>query len=213
MRFILIRHGETEWNKTGQYQGQADIPLSERGRAQVAALGKRFENISVDAVYASPLSRAYDTARAIAEPKGLPIQCMDGFKELNFGEWDGLTKEQLTEQFGDPFVRYRTEPFHYPMPGEKSLSRARLRVGSALEDIKEIYRHTGKTVVVAAHGGILKLAIFHLLDMGSRLYRCIELDNTSLTVIDVEEDRCILRVLNDSHHLDGLRWEKQPDPS
>ena len=205
MRFILVRHGETEWNATGQYQGQTDIPLSETGRAQAAALGKRFETIHVDAVYSSPLQRAYDTARAIAEPKGLPIQKVEGFKELNFGEWDGQTKEELTERFGEPFVRYRIEPFHYPMPGEKSLSRARLRIGAALEDIKERYRDTDKTVVIAAHGGILKLAIFHLLDMGSRLYRCIELDNTSLTVIDLEEDRCTLRVLNDSHHLDGLR--------
>ena len=198
MDLYLIRHGQTDWNKQGIMQGQTDIPLSETGRAQAAALGKRFETIHVDAVYSSPLQRAYDTARAIAEPKGLPIQKVEGFK-------DGQTKEELTERFGESFVRYRIEPFHYPMPGEKSLSRARLRIGAALEDIKERYRDTDKTVVIAAHGGILKLAIFHLLDMGSRLYRCIELDNTSLTVIDLEEDRCILRVLNDSHHLDGLR--------
>ena len=82
MRFILVRHGETEWNATGQYQGQTDIPLSETGRAQAAALGKRFETIHVDAVYSSPLQRAYDTARAIAEPKGLLIQKVEGFKEL-----------------------------------------------------------------------------------------------------------------------------------
>ena len=205
MRFIFVRHGETEWNVTGRYQGQTDVPLSEKGRAQAEALGKRFDDIHVDEVYSSPLKRAYDTARAIAEPKGLPIHKVDGIKELNFGEWDGLTKEQLTEQFGEAFVKYRIEPFHYPMAGEGTLNRAKLRVGAALEDIKEEFRHTDKTIVVVAHGGILKLAIFYLLDISSRLYRCIELDNTSLTIIDVEEDRCILRVLNDAHHLDGSR--------
>ena len=205
MRFIFVRHGETEWNVTGRYQGQTDVPLSEKGRAQAEALGKRFADIHVDEVYSSPLKRAYDTARAIAEPKGLPIHKVDGIKELNFGEWDGLTKEQLTEQFGEAFVKYRIEPFHYPMAGEGTLNRAKLRVGAALEDIKEEFRHTDKTIVVVAHGGILKLAIFYLLDISSRLYRCIELDNTSLTSIDVEEDRCILRVLNDAHHLDGSR--------
>ncbi|MDI9242863.1 histidine phosphatase family protein [Fusibacillus kribbianus] len=205
MRFIFVRHGETEWNVTGRYQGQTDVPLSEKGRAQAEALGKRFADIHVDEVYSSPLKRAYDTARAIAEPKGLPIHKVDGIKELNFGEWDGLTKEQLTEQFGEAFVKYRIEPFHYPMAGEGTLNRAKLRVGAALEDIKEEFRHTDKTIVVVAHGGILKLAIFYLLDISSRLYRCIELDNTSLTIIDVEEDRCILRVLNDAHHLDGSR--------
>ena len=205
MRFIFVRHGETEWNVTGRYQGQTDVPLSEKGRAQAEALGKRFAGIHVDEVYSSPLKRAYDTARAIAEPKGLPIHKVDGIKELNFGEWDGLTKEQLTEQFGEAFVKYRIEPFHYPMAGEGTLNRAKLRVGAALEDIKEEFRHTDKTIVVVAHGGILKLAIFYLLDISSRLYRCIELDNTSLTIIDVEEDRCILRVLNDAHHLDGSR--------
>lgn len=205
MRFIFVRHGETEWNVSGRYQGQTDVPLSEKGRAQAEALGKRFADIHVDEVYSSPLKRAYDTARAIAEPKGLPIHKVDGIKELNFGEWDGLTKEQLTEQFGEAFVKYRIEPFHYPMAGEGTLNRAKLRVGAALEDIKEEFRHTDKTIVVVAHGGILKLAIFYLLDISSRLYRCIELDNTSLTIIDVEEDRCILRVLNDAHHLDGSR--------
>ena len=205
MRFIFVRHGETEWNVTGRYQGQTDVPLSEKGRAQAEALGKRFADIHVDEVYSSPLKRAYDTARAIAEPKGLPIHKVDGIKELNFGEWDGLTKEQLTEQFGEAFVKYRIEPFHYPMAGEGTLNRAKLLVGAALKDIKEEFRHTDKTIVVVAHGGILKLAIFYLLDISSRLYRCIELDNTSLTIIDVEEDRCILRVLNDAHHLDGSR--------
>ena len=203
MRFIFVRHGETEWNIQGRYQGQSDIPLSEKGRAQVAALGKRFEGIPVDVVYSSPLQRAYDSARAIAEPKGLPIRLVEGIKELDFGRWDGLTLEMLREQFGDSFMKYRTEPFHYPMEGEGTLNRAKLRVGAALEEIKEEYRHTDKTVVVVAHGGILKLAIFYLLDMSSRFYRCIELDNTSLTILDIEEDRSILRVLNDAHHLDG----------
>ncbi|QNM05123.1 histidine phosphatase family protein [Qiania dongpingensis] len=202
MRFILIRHGETDWNTEGRYQGQTDVPLSERGKAQAAALGKRFESIPVDAVYSSPLQRAYDTARAIAEPKGLQIHKVDGIKELDFGEWDGLTKEMIEEKFGEAFSLYRIEPFHYPMAGEGTLNRAKLRVGAALEDIKEEYRHTDKTVVVVAHGGILKLAVFYLLDISSRLYRCIELDNTSLTVIDIEKDRSILRTLNDAHHLD-----------
>ncbi len=204
MRFILIRHGETAWNATGQYQGLADIPLSEHGRAQAEALGKRFENIHVDEIYASPLQRAYDTARAIADRKGLLIHVSEGLKELDFGEWDGLTREQLTEKFGAAYTNYRIEPFHYPMSGEGTLNKAKLRVGAAIEDIKEEYRHTGKTIVVVAHGGILKLVIFHLMDMTSRLYRCIELDNTSLTVIDVEEERCVLRVLNDAHHLETL---------
>ncbi len=204
MRFIFVRHGETEWNIQGRYQGQSDIPLSEKGREQAAALGKRFEEIPVDVIYSSPLKRAYDTARAIAEPKGLPIQVVEGIKELDFGRWDGLTLEMLKEQYGDSFMKYRTEPFHYPMEGEGTLNRARLRVGAALEEIKEEYRHTDKTVVVVAHGGILKLAVFYLLDMSSRFYRCMELDNTSLTVLDIEEDRSILRSLNDAHHLDGM---------
>ena len=205
MRFILVRHGETPWNVTGQYQGQADIPLSERGRAQAEALGKRFETIHVDEIFASPLQRAYDTARPISEATGRPIHVVDALKELDFGQWDGHTKEENAELYGEAFTNYRIEPFHYPMSGEGTLNKAKLRVGAAIEEIKETYRHTDKTIVVVAHGGILKLVIFYLMDMTSRLYRCIELDNTSLTVIDIEEDRCILRTLNDAHHLDNLK--------
>ena len=204
MRFILVRHGQTEWNVTGRYQGQSDIPLSERGYLQAEALGKRFEKIHVDQIFASPLQRALDTAKPISKATGQPIQIVDGLKELDFGVWDGHTIEENTARYGDYFTKYRIEPFHYPMSGEGTLNRAKLRVGAAIEEIKETYRNTDQTVVVVAHGGILKLAIFHLMDMTSRLYRCIELDNTSLTVIDIEEERCVLRTLNDAHHLDGL---------
>lgn len=85
-RFYLIRHGETEWNSKGIYQGLTDIPLSEEGEKQALCLGKRFENpsIKLDAVYSSPLQRAIKTAESMANAKGLSVVAYEHFKEINF---------------------------------------------------------------------------------------------------------------------------------
>lgn len=201
MRFLLIRHGETVWNTQGRYQGNTDIQLSELGRKQAALLAERLQTVQIDHIYASPLSRAYDTAMETAKLKGMEVTVDERLRELDFGVWDGLTRDELAEKFGDSYKDYRKEPFHYPFPGEGSLNHAKFRVGMAIEEIKEKYYNTDQTVAVFAHGGILKLAIFHLLDLSSRYYRNIELDNTSITIIDVLPDRCMLQLLNDANHL------------
>ena len=99
-RFYLVRHGETEWNQKGIYQGWTDIPLSKEGELQTKCLGKRFENtaLKLDAVYCSPLQRAIQTAKAMADAKGLPVITDVHFKEINFGEWEGYT-EKITQTF------------------------------------------------------------------------------------------------------------------
>ena len=206
VRFIFIRHGEAQWNADGKYLGITDLPLNEKGMEQARALGKRFEGIHVDAVYSSPLQRAYDTAMAVAGPKGLEVQTLPGMREIDYGDWEGHTISENRALYGDPFEDYRRDPFTYPLSGEGSQGRALLRVGQCMEDLKAQYRGSGKTLAVVSHGGILKLALFWLLGISPRLYRCIELENTSLTIVDVNEDRTILRRLNDAHHLhpDGL---------
>ena len=96
-KWYLIRHGETEWNTLGKYQGSSDIPLSSKGIQQAEKLKEKMSSISLSAIYSSDLQRAYKTAKPIALSHHLSIQPLDLIREINFGEWEGYTVEELKE--------------------------------------------------------------------------------------------------------------------
>ena len=99
MRLILIRHGETEWNTQHRAQGRTDIPLNERGKAQAQALGAHFAEETVDLVLSSPLSRAYETAKAVADAAGAPIETAEDLTEIQFGVWEGLSFDDIRKNY------------------------------------------------------------------------------------------------------------------
>ena len=103
---IIIRHGETEWNKTGRFQGHSDVPLSEEGRAQAEALGKNLVVDHVDAIYASDLTRAMETAAPLAERFGLPVIPDPQLRELNFGAWEGRNFNDVNAENPDAMKNY-----------------------------------------------------------------------------------------------------------
>ena len=103
-RFYLIRHGETDWNKGGRYQGCTNIQLNDAGREQARLLGERFKFLPLDVVYVSPLDRAVATAAPLAAAHGLtPVQDAH-FREINFGEWEGHTIAELKEKYGKAYI-------------------------------------------------------------------------------------------------------------
>ena len=103
-RFYLIRHGETDWNKAGRYQGCTNIQLNEEGLEQARLLGERFKYLPLDVVYVSPLDRAVATAEPVAASHGLTPIKDDHFREINFGEWEGHTIEELSEKYGRAYT-------------------------------------------------------------------------------------------------------------
>ena len=102
---LLARHGETDWNRARRWQGHADRPLTDRGRAQAAALGDRLANIALDAVYSSDLRRARETAEAVALPHGLDVIELPELREVDVGSWEGLTRAEAEAKFPDGFRR------------------------------------------------------------------------------------------------------------
>lgn len=199
-KIYFIRHGETEWNTAGRYQGWTDIELSDKGEEQAARLGKRFEKMNVDAIYSSPLKRAYKTAQAIAEPKGIEIIKTDHFKEINFGDWEGFTTKELKETYGKEFIEFYNEPYKGKFPGEGSFELVTQRIKIGLEKI--LNESANKTIVIVSHGGLVRLAIMYLLDMEGSMYRKTWLDNTSISTVEINEGFNLLRTLNDVAHLD-----------
>jgi len=199
IRLFLIRHGETAWNSQKRFQGWSDIELNEKGFHQAELLGKRFENIKVDELYSSPLIRAVQTAMPIAKAQGVEIQTNEYFKEINFGEWEGKTREEIAEAFGDAFEVFIKNPQYLPFPGEGSFDNVIKRIKIGLDEIME-----GKdniNIAIVSHGGIIRLMIRYLLDIKEDLYNRTWIDNTSISVVEVGRRETVLRVLNDSSHI------------
>ena len=200
-RFYLIRHGETDWNKGGRYQGCTNIQLNDAGREQARLLGERFKFLPLDVVYVSPLDRAVATAAPLAATHGLtPIQDAH-FREINFGEWEGHTIAELKEKYGKAYIDFFENPFDHPVPGEGSFQNAMDRALEGFEALAE--RHKGQNVAIVSHGGLLRVMLVGLLGMGDEFYRKTWMTNTSVTMVDVMEDgRKLLMTLNDKAHLE-----------
>lgn len=200
-RLYLIRHGETEWNKGGRYQGWTDIELSEEGRRQADLLGKRFEYLQLDAIYVSPLKRAIATAEAVAKVKGLDLIVDEAFKEINFGEWEGFTVPELTEMHGEPYINFFKDPFNHSMPGEGSFQNVAERVMEGYGRLIE--KHRGERIAIVSHGGLLRVFLVALLELDTAMYRSMWLTNTSISTVDImPDDSKVLMTLNDKAHLE-----------
>ena len=137
---LLARHGETDWNVQKRWQGHADPPLNERGRAQARDLAARLAETPLDAIYSSDLRRALETAEIVAAGRGLPIGTDPRLREIDVGAWEGLTGDEVAERFPDG-----------ARPDGESLEAFRDRVVGTLSAIGE--SHDGATVLVVAHGG------------------------------------------------------------
>jgi broad specificity phosphatase PhoE len=140
---LLARHGETDWNRERRVQGHTDRPLSAEGRAQAAELARALSHERLDAVYASDLARALDTARAVAEPHGLAVVALPELRERDFGSWEGLTDEEILERFPEA----RTGPWG----DAETHDELAARVLAALQSIAG--RHPDGRVLVVSHGG------------------------------------------------------------
>lgn len=202
-RIYFIRHGETDWNAEGKYQGWSDIPLSETGKKQAECLGERFQNIDLDVIYSSPLQRAYDTAQAVAIRKKMEIIPEEHFKEINFGEWEGLTAEQLNHLYGEKFQYFLSHPEDAKFPGDGSFSLVTERIKIGLDKILE--ENEGKNIMIVSHGGLIRLCIFYLLKMDIRFYKQMWINNTAVSVIDITSEGAVLYKVNDDAHIENMK--------
>jgi probable phosphoglycerate mutase len=159
-RLIVWRHGNTDWNRGGRVQGQTDTPLNEAGRAQAARAATVLAALRPDAIVSSDLSRAADTAAALAALTGLPVSIDERLRERAYGRWQGLTMAEIPNLFPAEYTRWRAGD-QAPGCDIESLDDLGKRVGEALREAAE--GTPGGTVVVATHGGGSKQGIAWLL--------------------------------------------------
>jgi broad specificity phosphatase PhoE len=201
-RILFARHGETDWNREGRWQGHSDQSLNAAGVAQAKALARRLARERVDALYTSDLLRASQTADAVSRETGLEAIPTPGLREVDVGELAGLDRAAAAERFPDWYTRWR-EGTVESYPGGERFTDLRDRALAALDRIAD--RHAGETAVAVCHNGIVRAIVLHVLGLepGARP-RIAAGHNCSLTVVERQRRRMVLVALNDSGHLDGL---------
>ena len=197
---VIIRHGEPEWNQTGRFQGHSDVPLSEMGRAQAEALGRNLMLDHVDAIYASDLIRAMDTAAPLAARFGLSITPDPLLRELHFGAWEGRTFSDVNAESPNAMKRFYNDPERVEIPDSEPFPDFQKRVAGRVRAIAEQQR--GKRVVIVSHGASIRILLADILVMPIRSIWHISQLNTAVNKIRFEDDGfAVVTLMNDTSHL------------
>jgi probable phosphoglycerate mutase len=208
MRLIIIRHGESEWNRIGRYQGQQDAPLSELGARQAEALARRLTHEPVDAIFASPLQRAAKTAQAIARHHpDVPFLLEPALLEINHGAWEGLMAEEVIERYGEGLREWRSHPTRAQMPNGESFSNILKRVLDFKERLCSDYH--GRNVLISTHDVVVKILVADALGMNMDRINRIWVTNASISVIEYSEDLPYLVSLSEACHLGRLETVRE----
>ncbi|MDD6769886.1 histidine phosphatase family protein [Inconstantimicrobium porci] len=199
-KLLLIRHGETEWNALGKFQGSKNIDLSHAGIKQAGYLKERLDG-AFDCIYTSPLNRAQKTAEILCSDMNISPIVTKNLREIDFGEWEGLTIDEIKNIYGKEFALWRNDEINAPLcGGEQSIKLASIRAKRCVLDI--VNNNKGKTIAIVAHGGIIKATILGIFDLKMTMYHKITLGNTAISEIHFNENNeAKIVTLNDTSHL------------
>jgi len=204
---VLMRHGETAWNRQARLMGDLDIPLTPEGRAQCDDAARMLEAFAIDRIVASPLVRAAESARIVAAHLGIAVTSDARLIEVRFGEWQGKTYEEVAS---DPrYHAYAADPVTHPTPGGETVASVQRR---GLEGLKSL--RAGECVLFVTHGDIIRTLLCHFLATPLSEYRRIRTDNCGLSAIAVGRgapEVKFVNVLADQRRARSLtHWRGRP---
>jgi ribonuclease H / adenosylcobalamin/alpha-ribazole phosphatase len=196
---VLLRHGQTPMSVQKRYAGRSDVPLTDAGVRQAVAAAKRLASAGLDVIVTSPLRRAVQTAGEVAAATGAPVVADDGFRETDFGAWEGLTFAEVREGWPDEMTAWLADPAVAP-PGGESFTEVSERVTAAL--LRVLAARDRQAVLIVSHVTPIKMLVAKaLLAPPSGLFR-MHLDVAALSEIDWYADgTAVLRSFNDTGHL------------
>ncbi len=202
-RIILVRHGQTAWNVgTGsgeRFRGRIDLPLDDAGLTQARALAQCLADHPIVAVYSSPLKRAMETARPTAQQLGLPVQPLPGIMDINYGDWQGLSRPEVATAYPDLYQHWLETPHRVKFPNGESLRQVRLRGMAALKEI--VARHEEQVILLVAHQVVNKVLVCAMLGLDNSHFWRVQQDNACINVFDYKDGIFTAVRINDTCHL------------
>ncbi len=203
---ILVRHGETVANVENIFRGRQNFPLNDNGRRQAKLLAEALAKYDVSAIYSSPLSRALETAKAVAQKFSLGVVVEPKLTNISLGSWEGKPHTEIAKLFPKEYDLWRTEPERLVIPGGETLSEVQARAFEAVERI--VSENEGKTVVVVSHRAVLKPLIAALIGIKEPYFWKIHMDNASYSIVYHTKLRgYMLYQLNRNDHLESFVFE------
>jgi alpha-ribazole phosphatase len=203
---ILVRHGETDYNVQHRFQGQSDLGLNQRGLAQAKALRDHLAEVNFTDILCSDLRRAVQTAEIIAERHDIEVIPDPVLREMDFGEWEGLTYEEIEKGFPRELADWREDIRNHPPPGGETLDDFTERVRLPLDDI--LGGCMQDKVLIVSHGGVLQVMCCLALGLPPSRYWQFRIELASVSAMSFYPQGAVLNRLNDTGHLENLAWEK-----
>ena len=191
-RLVLIRHAEPDESIRGRSYGRLDVPLSPAGRAQAAAIAEALCDARLDAVFASPLRRAIETAAPLAEARGLAVVTHDGLRELQFGALEGLAFDEIARERPKLYESWMTDPTETRFPDGESFADLRERALAAAAEIRSEHERAA----VVAHGGVTRAILADALEMPARAIFRLDQPYGAISVVEWMDGTALVRALN-----------------
>ncbi|HJU10344.1 MAG TPA: histidine phosphatase family protein, partial [Candidatus Binataceae bacterium] len=190
---ILMRHGETRWNREGRVMGRNPVELSENGCAQVEAAAELAGSLQLDLIVTSPLVRARQTAEIIAKKTGgLEIIEDPAIAEVSYGRWEGMTYHELID---DPhYAVYRESPVDYPTPGGETIPNVQERGVAAVH--RAVQANPGRRILFVSHGDIIRTVLCYFLGLELKFFHRVRIDNAALSAIQIAGDFAEVKFMN-----------------
>lgn len=201
-RVILLRHGQTEWNRVERFRGRADLALDEVGLAQAEAAASYIAGWEPVALYSGPLRRTMMTAQALARRLTLPITPLEGLTDIDYGLWQGLSPEEAADRDPERYRQWLETPHLMRFPEGESLDQVRSRALAALDEV--LARHRDQTVVLVSHKVVCKVLLCAVLGLDNSHFWQVEQDVCAINLLEARDRVPAVALLNDTCHLKGL---------
>ncbi len=201
IRILLIRHGETDWNRNRRFQGRTEVGLNQKGREQARALALALKDEPLEAIYSSPRTRSMETARIIkANHPSTPLLEEKGLLEMDLGDFDGMEAQQWAVQYPDFRKAWQEAPSSVTMPGGESLHEVQTRALDALERITQLYP-PATTLLFCSHNFVNRTILCYAMEIPLDRFRELRQETAALNVLYKQGERLWAEVVNDGSHL------------
>lgn len=206
MELVLVRHGETAYNRADVFRGRSDLTLNDRGRMQARAAGRYLSGTPFAAFYASPLLRSMETAREIAAPHKSEVTPLDGFIDVDYGLWSGRSLDEVRAKWPEEYALWARDPEKVVFPGGESMREVRERLQAGLDRLAE---SQGGRALLVGHKVINRVIICIILGLTTAGIWRVEQSNGAINIISRDEKGWMLRRMNDTSHLEGIESNDQ----